>query len=77
MSAFGFSGLVVLELDKMVLFCIVFMKRLKLILSNSFWSNKGEKSMADAEKEKQRKGVFLVNNREYFALSHFTFANKN
>ena len=53
------------------------MKRLKLILSNSFWLNKGEKSIADAEKEKQKKEVFLVNNREYFALSHFTFANKN
>ena len=23
-----------------------------------------------SEKEKQRKGVFLVNDREYFALSH-------
>ena len=30
-----------------------------------------------SEKEKQRKGVFLVNNREYFALSHFTFTNQN
>ena len=29
------------------------------------------------EKEKQRKGIFLVNNRECFALSHFTFANQN
>ena len=25
-----------------------------------------------SEKEKQRKGIFLVNNRECFALSHFT-----
>ena len=25
-----------------------------------------------SEKEKQRKGVFLVNDRECFALSHFT-----
>ena len=28
-----------------------------------------------SEKEKQGKGVFLVNNRECFALSHFIFAN--
>ena len=30
-----------------------------------------------SEKEKQRKGVFLVNSIEYFALSHFTFINQN
>ena len=30
-----------------------------------------------SEKEKQRKGVFLVNDRECFALSHFTFTNQN
>ena len=30
-----------------------------------------------SEKEKQRKRVFVVNNRECFALSHFTFANQN
>ena len=28
-----------------------------------------------SDNEKQRKRVFLVNNRECFALSHFTFAN--
>ena len=26
-----------------------------------------------SEKEKQKKGVFLVNDRECFALSHFIF----
>ena len=30
-----------------------------------------------SEKEKQRKGVFLVNDRECFALSHFIFTNQN
>ena len=30
-----------------------------------------------SEKEKQRKGDFLVNDRECFALSHFIFANQN
>ena len=30
-----------------------------------------------SEKEKQRKRVFVVSNRECFALSHFTFANQN
>ena len=30
-----------------------------------------------AEKEKQRKRVFLVNDREYFALSHFIFTDQN
>ena len=29
------------------------------------------------EKEKQRKGIFLVNDKECFALSHFTFSNQN
>ena len=30
-----------------------------------------------SEKEKQRKGVFLVNNRECFASSHFIFTKQN
>ena len=30
-----------------------------------------------SEKENQRKGVFVVNNRECFALSHFIFSNQN
>ena len=30
-----------------------------------------------SEKEKQRKEVFLVNNRECFALSHFLFTDQN
>ena len=29
------------------------------------------------EKEKQRKGIFLVNDKECFALSHFIFSNQN
>ena len=29
-----------------------------------------------SEKEKQRKKVFLVNDREYFASSHFIFTNQ-
>ena len=29
-----------------------------------------------SEKEKQRKSVFLVNDRECFALSHFIFSNQ-
>ena len=30
-----------------------------------------------SEKEKQSKGVFLVNDRKYFALSHFIVTNQN
>ena len=30
-----------------------------------------------SEKAKQRKGVFLVNDRECFALSHFIFTKQN
>ena len=30
-----------------------------------------------SENEKQWKGVFLVKDREYFALSRFTFTNRN
>ena len=30
-----------------------------------------------SEKEKQWKGVFLVNDRECFVLSHFIFTNQN
>ena len=30
-----------------------------------------------SEKEKQKEGVFLVNDRECFASSHFTFTNQN
>ena len=29
-----------------------------------------------SEKEKQRKSVFLVNDKECFALSHFIFTNQ-
>ena len=29
------------------------------------------------QKKKQRKGVFLVNDRECFALSHFIFTNQS
>ena len=30
-----------------------------------------------SEKQKQKKEVFLVNNRECFALSHFVFTKQN
>ena len=30
-----------------------------------------------SENKKQWKGVFLVKDREYFALSHFIFTNQN
>ena len=33
--------------------------------------------MTDVRKGKTRKGDFLVNDRECFALSHFIFANQN
>ena len=36
---------------------------------NNFWLEKCEKTVT----EKQRKELFLVNDRECFALSHFTF----
>ena len=29
------------------------------------------------EKENQRKGIFLVDDKECFALSHFSFSNQN
>ena len=29
-----------------------------------------------SEREKQREGVFVINNRECFALSHFIFRRK-
>ena len=39
---------------------------------NNFWLKN-----CDVRKGKQKKGVFLVNNRECFELSHFTFTNQN
>ena len=61
--------LVILEYDKMVLF--------KWIHMNNFWMKKCEKTVTDVrksnlEKEKQGKGVFLFNNRE-FCISSFNF----
>ena len=44
---------------------------------NNFWLKKCEKSITDVKKEKQRKGDFLVNNRECFALSNFIFTKQN
>ena len=49
------------------------MKSYTLIHINNFC----EKSVTDVRKGKQRKRVFLVNNMERFALSHFNFANQN
>ena len=43
---------------------------------NNFWLKKYEK-VTDVRKEKQRKGVFPVNDRECFALSNFIFTNEN
>ena len=43
------------------------MKRLKLMHMNNFWL---KKSVTDVRKGKT--GLFLVNDRECFALSHFT-----
>ena len=40
-----------------------------------FWLKKCEKRAT--EKKKQRKGVFLVNIRDCFALSYFIFTNQN
>ena len=44
---------------------------------NNFWLKKCEKVWLMSEKVKQRKRVFLVNDRECFALSHFIFINQN
>ena len=44
---------------------------------NNFWLKKCEKSVTDIRKRKQQKRVFLVNDRECFALSHFIFTNQN
>ena len=44
---------------------------------NNFWMKKCEKSVTDVRKGNQRKRVFLVNDRKYFALSNFIFTNQN
>ena len=44
---------------------------------NNLWLKKCEKGELMSEKEKRRKGVFLINNRECFALSHFIFTTQN
>ena len=44
---------------------------------NNFWFKKCEKVRLMSEKEKQKEGVFLVNDRECLALSHFIFTNQN
>ena len=40
---------------------------------NNFWLKKCEKGVTHVSKGKKRKGIFLVNEGECFALSHFTF----
>ena len=44
---------------------------------NNFWLKKCEKSETDLKKGKAKEGVFQVNDRECFALSHFIFTNQN
>ena len=39
---------------------------------NNFLLEKCEKIVTDVRKRKKRKGLFLVNDRECFALFHFT-----
>ena len=43
---------------------------------NNLWLKKSEKVVTDIRKEKQRK-VFLFNDRECFALSHFILTNQS
>ena len=44
---------------------------------NNFWLKKCEKSLTDVRKGKTKEKVFLVNDMECFALSHFIFTNQN
>ena len=44
---------------------------------NNFWLKKCEISVFDVRKQKKKKGLFLVNDRECFALSHFIFTKQN
>ena len=54
----------ILELDKMLLFCIVCLKRFKWIHTyEQFLVEKVWKSVTDVRKGKQREGVFLVNDK--------------
>ena len=48
------------ELNKMVLFCTVYMKSLKWIQVNNCWLKKCEKSVTDVRKGQEWKGDFLV-----------------
>ena len=43
----------------------------------SLVEKKNEKSVTDIRKKKQKKGAFLVNDIECFALSDFIFTNQN
>ena len=43
---------------------------------NNFWLKKCEKSVTDVRKEKTKERVFLVNDRECFAVSHFVLPIK-
>ena len=42
-----------------------------------FLVEKVHNNVTDVRKKKQRKGVFLVNKRQCFALFHFNFTNQN
>ena len=50
--------LVILELDKIVLFCIVSMKRRKGIHMNNLWLKKCERSVTDVRKGKTKERTF-------------------
>ena len=42
----------ILELDEMVLFCMVYMKKLKRMHMNKFWFKKYDKSLTNVRKGK-------------------------
>ena len=63
---------VILELDRMVLFCIIYMKMLKYIWTIFGWKNEEKCNWC----QKKEMG-FLVNDREFFVLSHFIITNQN
>ena len=49
------------------------MKKFKWIHTDNFWLKKCKKSLTGVSKRKIKEIIFLVNDRECFALSHFTF----
>ena len=44
---------------------------------NNIWLKTFEKSVPDVRKGKAKERVFLVNDKECFALSHFIFTNQS